>query len=313
MIKATFFLICISFLVLVSCEETYTENCNKLTEQEVRDLFDGWNTALATENSQTVADRYHTGAVLLATVEDDPRDSPVEIKTYFDEFLKKKPQGVILTRQIERGCDFAIDMGTYEFTMGADGSKVLARYSYVYTYDPNVTPSWKIEHHHSSVLPEKFLEACVTLTGPQVTALFNLWNSALATLDSNAVVARYTDSAVLLATVSDDSKVGKQEIKGYFDKFLLNKPQGVILESYPQVECNSATDMGIYEFTMGADGSKVRARYSFLYDYDTVSKTWKIAHHHSSMLPEQFLDDLGMNFLKTGIFSLFGLLALLFL
>lgn len=313
MIRTIFSLICISFLILVSCEETYDAQCKRLTEQEVRNLFDGWNTALATLDPQVVADRYHTGAVLLATVEDDPRDSPVEIKSYFTEFLKKRPQGVIMTRQIERGCDFAIDMGTYEFTMGIDGSKVLARYSYIYTYDATATPNWKIEHHHSSVMPEKFLEACVTLTGPQVTALFNLWNSALATLDSNSVVARYTDNAVLLATVADDSKVGKVDIKGYFDKFLLNKPQGVILESYPLADCNTATDMGIYEFTMGADGSKVRARYSFLYDYDSVTQTWKIAHHHSSMLPEQFLDDLGMSFLKTGIFSLFGLLALLFL
>lgn len=313
MIRAASFLICISFLVLVSCEETSQEECKRLTVNEVEALFDGWNEALATLDSQTVADRYHTGAVLLATVEDDPRDSSVEIKSYFDEFLKKKPQGVIVSRQIERGCDFAVDMGTYEFTMGSDGSKVLARYSYIYTYDENATPNWKIEHHHSSVMPEKFLEACVTLTGPQVTALFNLWNSALATLDSNNVVARYTDSAVLLATVADDSKVGKQEIKGYFDKFLLNKPQGVILESYPLADCNTATDMGIYEFTMGTDGSKVRARYSYLYDYDNVTKTWKIAHHHSSMLPEQFLDDSGMSFVKAGIFSLFSLLALLLL
>jgi hypothetical protein len=311
MIRAAFFLICISFLVLVSCAETTTEECVKLTELEVEDLFTGWNAALATENSQTVADRYHTGAVLLATVEDDPRDTQVEIKSYFDEFLKKKPQGVIKYNQIERGCGFAVDMGTYEFTMGKDGSTVLARYSFIYTYDASATPTWKIEHHHSSVMPEKFLEECVKLTGKQVTDLFNLWNTALATLDSNQVVARYTDNAVLLATVADDSKVGKVEIKGYFDKFLLNKPQGVIKESYPLADCNTATDMGIYEFTMGIDGSKVKARYSYLYNYDSVSQTWKIAHHHSSMLPEQFLDDSGMSFVKAGIFSLFGLLALL--
>ncbi len=58
-----------------------------------------------------------------------------------------------------------------------------------------------------------------------------------------------------------------------------------------------ATDVGIYEFTMGADGSKVKARYSFVYEYDTISNTWKIAHHHSSMMPEQFVEDLGRGFL----------------
>jgi len=311
MLRATLFVICISFLAIVSSADTYTENCVRPTEDEVKALFDLWNDALASLDSQVVADRYAPGAVLLATVEDDPRDDPQEIKSYFDEFLKKKPQGVILTRQIERGCDDAIDMGTYEFTMGADGSKVQARYTFVYKYDASWTPNWKIEHHHSSVMPEKYLEKCHLLSDGQIKGLFNLWNAALATLDSNTVAARYTPNAVLLATVSDDSRVNQQEIKSYFDEFLRKKPQGVIIESRTISECNMATDVGIYEFTMGADGSKVKARYSFVYDYDVNSNTWKIAHHHSSMMPEQFLDDLGMgSFLGREIISFISLLAL---
>ena len=35
---------------------------------------------------------------------------------------------------------------------------------------------------------------------------------------------------------------------------------------------------------MGATGDKVKARYSFIYKFEDGE--WKIAHHHSSMMPE---------------------------
>jgi ketosteroid isomerase-like protein len=40
--------------------------------------------------------------------------------------------------------------------MGADGSKVLARYSFVYVKENG---EWKIAHHHSSAMPESLLAA----------------------------------------------------------------------------------------------------------------------------------------------------------
>ena len=44
-------------------------------------------------------------------------------------------------------------------------------------------------------------------------------------------------------------------------------------------------DNGMYEFEMGANGNVVQARYSFVYIKDGDS--WKIAHHHSSQMPEE--------------------------
>jgi hypothetical protein len=40
--------------------------------------------------------------------------------------------------------------------MGKDGSKVKARYSFVYVFEDG---EWKISHHHSSVMPENILAA----------------------------------------------------------------------------------------------------------------------------------------------------------
>lgn len=62
------------------------------------------------------------------------------------------------------------------------------------------------------------------------------------------------------------------------------EPQGEILESNVVKGVNWAQDCGIYEFTMGATGKKVKGRYSFIYVYEDGE--WKISHHHSSIMPE---------------------------
>lgn len=54
--------------------------------------------------------------------------------------------------------------------------------------------------------------------------------------------------------------------------------------SFVQIGTNWCKDSGIYEFTMGASGAVVRARYSFVYVFEDGQ--WKIAHHHSSQMPE---------------------------
>jgi uncharacterized protein (TIGR02246 family) len=147
----------------------------KISEGEVRALFYLWNDALATEDSRLVAKRYSSDPILLPTVSDEPRTDFASIKDYFDNFLKLKPQGVILDGKIKIGHNWAKDAGIYEFTMGSTGAKVKARYSFIYVFEDN---QWKIAHHHSSAMPEtkgkKIDEA-------QVRNLFFLWNDALGT------------------------------------------------------------------------------------------------------------------------------------
>lgn len=254
----------------------------QVTEDQIRNLFFLWNDALDTLDSDLVARRYSKDAVLLPTVSDTPRTDYDSIKDYFDNFLKLKPQGTIIDSFVTVGDGWAKDVGIYEFTMGATGKQVKARYSFVYVYEDN---QWKIAHHHSSAMPE-------SSGGPKITEeeckdLFYLWNDALATLNPDTVARRYASNAVLLPTVSDTPRTDYPSIKEYFVNFLKNKPQGVILESYPTVGQGWCKDVGIYEFTMGATGDKVKARYSYVYVHEDGE--WKIAHHHSSVMPEAFL------------------------
>jgi hypothetical protein len=125
-------------------------------------------------------------AVLLPTVSDTPRTERALIKDYFDTFLKKKPQGTILDGKITIGANWAQDCSIHEFKMGADGSTVKARYTFVYVYDDD---KWKIAHHHWSMMPEKTAVGQF-ITKEQVRNLFHLWNDALASLDSDAVANR---------------------------------------------------------------------------------------------------------------------------
>jgi len=264
---------------------------SSISESEVQGLFHLWNDALATGNSDTVAKRYGNNALLLPTVSDTPRNSYESIKDYFDNFLTKQPQGEILESYVQIGdCGkWAQDNGIYEFTMGATGDKVKGRYTFVYKEEDG---EWKISHHHSSQMPEeiepKKAAGASYVNAEETRALFDLWNDALATLDPKKVAARYSKDAILLPTVSDTPRTTPEAIEDYFVHFLKSKPQGVI-ESGVTIsdEANWAKDAGVYEFTMGATGDKVKGRYSFVYVFEDGE--WKIAHHHSSVMPEGVL------------------------
>lgn len=200
--------------------------------------------------------------------------------------------------------------------MGASGAKVKGRYTFVYIFEDG---EWKISQHHSSVMPEGTKPQ--PIAEEEVKNLFQLWNSALATEDPDAVAKRYASKAVLLPTVSDVPRTDYALIKDYFVGFLKKQPQGEILESHVTIGHNWCQDAGIYEvstkceakshviycdtithlppykisfvqlliqqFTMGATGDKVKGRYSFVYVWE--DDQWKIFHHHSSVMPEAFL------------------------
>ena len=164
--------------------------------------------------------------------------------------------------------------------MGATGKKVKGRYSFIYVYEDD---EWKINHHHSSIMPEGIVTA-EPITKKEVRSLFNLWNDALATKDPKKVADRYSKAGVLLPTVSDVPRTDYPGIEDYFTNFLKLEPQGEIESGDIIIGTNWAQDAGVYEFTMGANGAKVKGRYTFVYVFEDGE--WKISQHHSSVMPE---------------------------
>eukprot|EP00195_Chlamydomonas_chlamydogama_P008982 CAMPEP_0202904610 /NCGR_PEP_ID=MMETSP1392-20130828/30287_1 /ASSEMBLY_ACC=CAM_ASM_000868 /TAXON_ID=225041 /ORGANISM="Chlamydomonas chlamydogama, Strain SAG 11-48b" /LENGTH=132 /DNA_ID=CAMNT_0049592323 /DNA_START=45 /DNA_END=440 /DNA_ORIENTATION=+ len=65
----------------------------------------------------------------------------------------------------------------------------------------------------------------------RVRSQFDLWNSALQTLDPKKVAALYAPDAVLLPTVSNKVRTSPEEIENYFTQFLQLRPFGTINES----------------------------------------------------------------------------------
>jgi len=122
-----------------------------------------------------------------------------------------------------------------------------------------------------------------SVTERDVQDLFALWNESLFTKDPHKVAQRYTHDAVLLPTVSDQVRYTHELIEEYFVTFLAGAPRGKILESFVHIGEDWLSDVGVYEFTLAQDGSKVRGRYSFVYKMEDGE--WKIFHHHSSMMP----------------------------
>ncbi len=130
------------------------ESCATLDTKAVAALFDDWNFALSSLDSSKVVQRYWPDAVLLPTVSNTPRTNAAMINDYFEHFVAKRPRGRIDTRTILGGCNMALDMGTYTFSLMDDKgvtSEVAARYTFIYQYRDG---GWKILHHHSSAMPE---------------------------------------------------------------------------------------------------------------------------------------------------------------
>jgi uncharacterized protein (TIGR02246 family) len=127
-------------------------------------------------------------------------------------------------------------------------------------------------------------------TKTQIAGLFNTWNKALQTGDSDKVADLYAKDAVLLPTVSNKVRTNHAEIVDYFDHFLANKPVGKKIETIVNVlDSNSAIDTGVYQFTLTdhdtGEKSVVEARYT--YAYEKIDGKWKIVNHHSSAMPEK--------------------------
>lgn len=129
---------------------------------------------------------------------------------------------------------------------------------------------------------------CAPADRAQIASLFDGWNLALASLDPDRVTQKYWSDAVLLPTVSNTPRTNPAMIRDYFEHFLEKHPRGRIDTRTIEIGCNVAFDVGTYTFSvMDGAGSvnEVQARYTFVYTFRDGD--WRIAHHHSSAMPEK--------------------------
>lgn len=133
----------------------------------------------------------------------------------------------------------------------------------------------------------KDTKTCTKTSPQEIAALFDRWNASLGSLDPDKMASFYTPDAVLLPTLSNRPRTNHEEIRDYFVYFLKDKPHGEIDFRIIKIGCDSASDTGLYTFTLHDKNGTVRkvsARYSYVYEY--LNGQWLIEHHHSSAMPE---------------------------
>jgi len=132
-----------------------TTVCPVVTSRDIESQFSRFSAAWATLDPGVVMALFTAEPVLLATVSNTPRTTPASVRDYFVSFLKNKPVGKIDSSTLEIDCNTASRVGTWTVTLTdpATGKArdVRARYSFIYRFEGN---DWKIDHLHSSAMPE---------------------------------------------------------------------------------------------------------------------------------------------------------------
>ncbi|MDO5077319.1 SgcJ/EcaC family oxidoreductase [Corynebacterium sp.] len=274
-------------------------SCEKTSEEDIAALFDRWNDDLKSGDPANVAENYATDSVLLPTVSNKVRFSADEKKDYFAHWLEKKPSGVVNKRWIELDCNHAVDTGVYTFTYG-DGSKVPARYTFVYGVEGG---EWKILTHHSSAMPvagadtdmppadmstgspppATDVDGCATVHAGDMDKKIGAWSDALSSGDAAAVVKHYAQDSVLIAPDSNEMLMTAAEKEQYFKQLMEKQPTLTMDDHWTSFECNAATDSGLYTMTF-ADGTTTKGRFTSTYRWNGAE--WEITSQHASVMPE---------------------------
>ena len=129
---------------------------------------------------------------------------------------------------------------------------------------------------------------CAAIPANAADTLFNQFNAAWATKNPDEVTKLFAKDAVLLATVSNEPRTTPAGVRDYFVSFLKGSPVGTINTSTVVPGCNQMARMGTWTVSLqNAQGARsdVKARYTFIYKMEDGQ--WKIAHLHSSMMPEK--------------------------
>jgi len=124
------------------------------------------------------------------------------------------------------------------------------------------------------------------ITHDQVLDLFRDWNDSLGSGSSDMVAEKYADDAILIPTSMNQPRKGRDSIREYFEGVVKRSPTVTIVDGTITTGHSWATNVGVYEWTFGDDGSQKQARYTFVYLSTGDDEEWKINHHHSSGLPQ---------------------------
>ena len=113
------------------------------------------------------------------------------------------------------------------------------------------------------------------------------WINLVSVQDMDGVVNLYAEDGLLLGTFSNDIRVGKEQIRSYFDFFLAKKPKASVVKSKMHIiDDKSFTVNGFYDFEVDSNnGDRELAHARFTFVFQKQGQDFKILSHHSSVMP----------------------------
>jgi len=118
-------------------------------------------------------------------------------------------------------------------------------------------------------------------------ANFKKWSNALVSGDVEKISHLYAENNTFHPTMLGELKKGISGCKEYFYHFLEKNPQcRVCQEEVVPIDKNCYLHTGMYNFSLKKKGEEelVKARFTFI--WQKKDNSWKIIHHHSSVLPK---------------------------
>ena len=120
----------------------------------------------------------------------------------------------------------------------------------------------------------------------EIVSMTQLWIRAVSSENPREVVKLYSDSAVLVPTLSNKIRTTSRDIFEYFEYFLKKQPEIEVCESFVNELNNIAVHSGKYIVKINSNTQEtITCRFTFVYERHVLCK-WKILHHHSSICPE---------------------------
>ena len=113
----------------------------------------------------------------------------------------------------------------------------------------------------------------------------NRWITLVSSKDIESILDLYEPDAVLLGTFCDKIRIGKSDIRDYFNHFFKRNPEVSVIESNTHIITNSLHIInGFYDFkTTSKENQIIHARFTFV--FKKKGESWKILTHHSSVIP----------------------------
>jgi uncharacterized protein (TIGR02246 family) len=130
------------------------ELCVRPSRDEIVDLSNSWNKALASGNPERVLDLYSASAVLAARATDAPFRGKPLIQSFYEGWLRLHPQASVISHNVQVSCNAATDSGivVYRITGLRKGTRMIGGGHYIMQYRLE-DGAWRIVQHDLAADP----------------------------------------------------------------------------------------------------------------------------------------------------------------